>query len=34
MGDKPPRDKEMPLWEHLAELGSRLKKVVIAFVVV
>jgi len=34
VGDKPPRDKEMPLWEHLAELGSRLKKVVIAFVVV
>lgn len=34
MEDKPPRDKEMPLWEHLAELGSRLKKVVIVFAVV
>lgn len=37
MGDvesKPPRDREMPLWEHLAELGQRLKRVLIAFVVV
>jgi len=31
---KPPRDREMPLWEHLAELGRRLKRVIIAFVVV
>jgi sec-independent protein translocase protein TatC len=31
---KPPRDREMPLWEHLAELGKRLKRVLIAFVVV
>lgn len=31
---KPPRDREMPLWEHLAELGRRLKRVLIAFVVV
>ena len=34
MESKPPRDKEMPLWEHLAELGRRMKRVVIAFVVV
>jgi len=32
--DKPPRDREMPLWEHLRELGQRLKRVLIAFVVV
>ncbi len=32
--DKPPRDKEMPLWEHLAELGQRLKRVIIVFVIV
>ncbi len=32
--DKPPRDKEMPLWEHLAELGQRLKRVFIAFLIV
>jgi sec-independent protein translocase protein TatC len=31
---KPPRDREMPLWEHLAELGKRLKRVFIAFAVV
>jgi len=31
---KPPRDREMPLWEHLAELGKRLKRVLIAFAVV
>ncbi|MEM1598279.1 MAG: Sec-independent protein translocase TatC [Pyrobaculum sp.] len=34
MEEKPPRDKEMPLWEHLAELGQRLKKVFIAFIIV
>ncbi|ABL88770.1 Sec-independent protein translocase TatC [Pyrobaculum islandicum DSM 4184] len=34
MESKPPRDKEMPLWEHLAELGTRLKRVLIAFAVV
>ncbi|MCC6066671.1 MAG: preprotein translocase, partial [Pyrobaculum sp.] len=34
MESKPPRDREMPLWEHLAELGRRLKRVLIAFVVV
>ena len=34
MESKPPRDREMPLWEHLAELGKRLKRVLIAFVVV
>lgn len=32
--DRPPRDKEMPLWEHLAELGQRLKRVLIVFVIV
>ncbi|MEM4652428.1 MAG: Sec-independent protein translocase TatC [Pyrobaculum sp.] len=34
MEPKPPRDREMPLWEHLAELGKRLKRVLIAFAVV
>lgn len=34
MGDRPPRDREMPLWEHLRELGERMKKVIIAFIVV
>ena len=34
MEPKPPRDREMPLWEHLAELGKRLKRVFIAFAVV
>lgn len=34
MESKPPRDKEMPLWEHLAELGQRLKRVFIAFIAV
>lgn len=33
MESKPPRDRELPLWEHLAELGRRLKRVLIAFVV-
>ncbi len=32
--EKPPRDKEMPLWEHLAELGQRMKKVIVLFIVV
>ncbi|MFN7106153.1 MAG: hypothetical protein ACK4M3_06195 [Pyrobaculum sp.] len=34
VGDRPPRDREMPLWEHLRELGERMKKVIIAFIVV
>lgn len=34
MEPKPPHDREMPLWEHLAELGKRLKRVFIAFAVV
>lgn len=34
MIDRPPRDKEMPIWEHLAELGQRLKRVLIASLIV
>jgi len=31
--DRPPRDREMTILEHLSELGTRLKRVAIAFVV-
>ncbi|WP_333639301.1 Sec-independent protein translocase TatC [Pyrobaculum aerophilum] len=34
MIDRPPHDKEMSIWEHLAELGQRLKRVLIASLIV
>jgi len=33
MSDKPPRDKEATIWEHLEELIIRLRRIVIAFII-
>jgi Sec-independent protein secretion pathway component TatC len=33
-GESPPYDRELPFWEHVRELGVRLRKALIVFAIV